>query len=276
MQVSGRVFVVTGGGGGIGREVVLELLRRGARVAAVDLRGDGLAETARIAGSTDRLTCHEADVSDAERVHVVRDEVVAAHGAVDGLLNVAGIIQRFVPFADLAPADAETVMAVNFWGVVTTVRAFLPDLLARPEAALVNVSSMGAFVPVPGQTVYGASKAAVQLLTEGLWAELRDTSVAVTVVHPGAVATHIAEHSGVEVPGGSDPDAARQAARATTAEDAARQIVRGMERGRFRVLVGRDAVVLDLLSRLSRRRATAMVATRMANLLDTRGRAGVG
>ncbi len=273
MQVTSRVFVVTGGGGGIGREVVLELLRRGARVAAVDLRGGGLAETARISGATGgRLTCHEVDVADAERVTALREEVVAAHGAVDGLLNVAGIIQRFVPFADLAPADAETVMAVNFWGVVNTVRAFLPDLLARPEAALVNVSSMGAFVPVPGQTVYGASKAAVQLLTEGLWAELRETSVAVTVVHPGAVATHIAENSGVEVPGGSDPAADRQAARTTTAEDAARQVVRGMERGRFRVLVGRDASVLDLLSRLSRRRATAMVAARMANLLDTRAR----
>ena len=68
------------------------------------------------------------------------------------------------------------------------VRAFLPELTARPRAALLNVSSMGAFIPVPGQTVYGASKAAVKLLTEGLHAELRGTSVRVTVVFPGAVA----------------------------------------------------------------------------------------
>ena len=78
------------------------------------------------------------------------------------------------------------VMAVNFWGVVHTTKAFLPTLTARPEACLVNVSSMGAFAPVPGQTIYGASKAAVTLLTEGLYAELRESGVAVTVVFPGS------------------------------------------------------------------------------------------
>ena len=117
--------------------------------------------------------------------------MIDTHAHVDGLLNVAGIIQKFEPFIELDTADIERVLQVNFWGVVNMVRAFLPHLMRRPEAALVNVSSMGAFIPVPGQTVYGASKAAVKLLTEGLHAERRGTPVRVTVVFPGAVATGI-------------------------------------------------------------------------------------
>lgn len=268
MQVSGNVFAVTGGGDGIGRAVVLELLERGARVAALDLREEGLAETVRLAGApADRLSTHVVDVSDAARVEAVAREVLAAHGAVDGLLNVAGIIQRFVPFTELALADIEKVMAVNFWGVVHTTRAFLPHLATRPEAALVNVSSMGAFVPVPGQTVYGASKAAVMLFTEGLYAELRGTPVAVTVVFPGGVATHITENSGVAIPG-ADRAAASEGARAmTSAPDAARQVVDGMAGGAFRVVIGKDARMLDRLARFIPRRATDLVAKRMASLL---------
>ncbi|MBM6402189.1 SDR family NAD(P)-dependent oxidoreductase [Phycicoccus sonneratiae] len=268
MRLGGNVFVVTGGGDGIGRAVVLELLRRGARVAALDLREEGLAGTVRLADvPADRLTSHVVDVSDVARVDTVSDEVLTAHGSVDGLLNVAGVIQRFVPFTDLAATDIEKVMAVNFWGVVHTTRAFLPHLLTRPEAALVNVSSMGAFVPVPGQTVYGASKAAVMLLTEGLYAELRGTPVSVTVVHPGGVATHITENSGVEVPGGDRAAAQKGAPSVTSAEDAARQVVDGMASGAFRVVIGKDARMLDRLARLSPRRATDLVARRMAALL---------
>ncbi len=275
MQIDGRVFAVTGGGNGIGRGVVLALLGRGAHVAALDLRTDGLEETRRLAGAAaERLSTHAVDVTDAARVSAVADEVVAAHGRVDGLLNVAGIIQPFVPFAELDRAEVEKVMAVNFWGVVNTVEAFLPLLLARPEASLVNVSSMGALAPVPGQTVYGASKAAVKLLTEGLYAELNGGPVAVTVVHPGGVATKISDNSGVHIPG-ADAAAAEQASSLTTVEDAADQILEGVVKGSYRVVIGKDARMLDRLSRLSPRRATEMVATRMARLLD-HGTADVG
>ncbi|GGL37050.1 SDR family oxidoreductase [Phycicoccus endophyticus] len=267
MQVTGHTFVVTGGGNGIGREVVLALLERGARVAAVDLRADGLEETAGLAGTAaERLSRHPLDVTDAEAVAALPEAVLAAHGQVDGLLNVAGIIQPFVRVADLEPAVIEKVMGVNFGGTVATVRAFLPLLLARPAASIVNVSSMGALVPVPGQAVYGASKAAVMLFTEALYAELRGTPVAVTVVFPGGVATHITDNSGVDAPAGADAEAS--ATTLTTPQDAARQVIGGLEAGRFRVVIGRDARMMDLLSRLSPRRATDTVARRMASLLE--------
>jgi NAD(P)-dependent dehydrogenase (short-subunit alcohol dehydrogenase family) len=267
MKLTDKVIVVTGGGNGIGREVVLALLTRGARVAAVDLRPEGLAETSALASAGERLTTHEVDVTSVEAVAALARDVVDAHGRVDGLVNVAGIIQPFVPFRDLDRAQIEKVMAVNFWGVVATCQEFLPLLLARPEAALVNVSSMGAFVPVPGQTIYGASKAAVKLLTEGLYAELKDTGVRVTAVYPGGVATHITENSGVQMPGNPDLADSKAATSMTSPQDAAEQLVVGMEKGSYRVVIGKDARMVDRLSRLAPQRATDLIAAKMKALL---------
>lgn len=269
LDVAGKVFVVTGGGSGIGREVVLALLKRGARVAAVDLSAERLVGTVELAGrDADRLTTHVVNVTDGDAVALLPHEVIDAHGAVDGLLNVAGIIQKFVHFNELEVADIDRVLSVNFWGVVHMVQAFLPHLLERPQAALLNVSSMGAFIPVPGQTVYGASKAAVKLLTEGLHAELRGTPVRVTVVFPGAVATSITENSGVHVPAvaGANDNAANR--KVLPAHEAAEIIVAGLERGAYRVVVGRDAQVMDWITRLVPERAMTMIADQMAELLQ--------
>lgn len=267
MQTTGKVFVVTGGGNGIGREVVLELLRRGARVAAVDLSQEGLAETSALAGDArERLTVHAISVADRKAVLALPREVTAAHGTVDGLFNVAGIIQPFVRINELGFDKIEQVMNVNFWGVVNTTKAFLPALLERPEAAIVNVSSMGGFLPVPGQAAYGASKAAVKLFTEALWAETRDTKLDVTVVFPGGVATNITANSGVEIPATA---MAGKMPKTTAPADAARQIIDGMEKGAFRVRVGGDARFMDRLSRLAPRRATAFIANQMKQLLSS-------
>ncbi|GAA2167882.1 short-subunit dehydrogenase [Humibacillus xanthopallidus] len=267
MQIQDKVFVVTGGGNGIGREVVLGLLARRGRVAAVDLSEEGLAETVRLAGANSaRLSTHAVDITDSGAVGALPEAVRAAHGVVDGLVNVAGIIQPFVRFADLELRQIEKVMAVNFWGVVHTTQAFLPDVTQRPEGCIVNVSSMGALAPVPGQTAYGASKAAVMLLTEGLYAELRATKVAVTVVFPGGVATDIAQHSGAAIPG-ADAAASAAAGSLTTPAEAARQIIEGVEKGAFRVVIGKDARSIDRISRLSPRRATDLIAKKMASLL---------
>lgn len=266
MDIRGHTFVVTGAGNGIGREVALGLVRRGARVAAVDLNAEGLAETARLARAGNRLTTHGLDVTDAERVAALPGEVIAAHGQVDGLLNVAGIIQRFVAFSELTHADIEKVMNVNFWGVVNTVQAFLPHLQARPRAAILNVSSMGGFLPVPGQTIYGASKAAVKLLTEGLRAELTGSSVAVTVVFPGAVGTNITVNSGVSVPG-AEGSADASAHRTTSPSDAAEIIIAGLAKGSYRVFVGRDSRMLDLLTRIAPERAMGLIVKQMGHLL---------
>lgn len=266
VDVADRVFVVTGGGNGIGREVVRELLMRGGIVAAVDVDAAGLTETTeQVRGARERVSTHVVDLTDRDAVEKLATTVLEVHGQVDGLVNVAGIIQPFVPIADVDVEVIERVMAVNFWGVVHTVKAFLPHLLTRPVAHLVNVSSMGAFVAVPGQTAYGASKAAVKLLTEGLYAELQDSPVRVTAVYPGGIATDIATNSGAD---SSRMDASDAPMQLTTPDEAARQIVDGIEKAAYRVVIGKDATALDILSRLTPKRSTELIAKKLKSLIE--------
>ena len=115
MKVSGKVVVVTGAGSGMGRELSLELARRGATVAAVDFREETLAETAALVKmSGGIISTHTLDVSDLTKVAALPAAVIKAHGTVDAVINNAGIIQPFVPVADLPWKDVEKVMAVNW------------------------------------------------------------------------------------------------------------------------------------------------------------------
>lgn len=268
MKVTGKTIVVTGGGAGIGRELVLQLLRRGARVAAVDVNEAALQETTTLAGAeAARLATFATDITDRARVEALPAAVIERFGAVDGVINCAGIIQPFVRLKDLDWSAIDRVMAVNLHGTLFMTKAFLPRLLARPAAHIVNISSMGGFLPVPGQTIYGASKAAVKLLTEGLHAELRETKVRVTIVFPGAIATNIAANSGVkrDMPA---PDARKKSAvKMTPADRAAAEILDGMEADAYRLLVGQDAKLMDALYRLDPRRAAAFIARQMRDLL---------
>lgn len=267
MRVRNKVIVVTGGGHGIGRALVLELLLREARVAAVDIDAAALEETATLAGArAKQLSTHVADVADREAVAALPAQIIARHGVVDGLINNAGIIQPFVSLLALEEAAIERVMRVNFYGTLAMTRAFLPHLLTRPTAHLINISSMGGFLPVPGQTIYGASKAAVKLLTEGLYAELLDSNVRVSVVFPGAVGTDIAAHSGVAIVGQARR---RQMARVLSPARAAQIILDGVERNRFRILVGPDARLMDRLYRFSPERAVRLIERRMRDLLSS-------
>jgi short-subunit dehydrogenase len=266
VKAANKILVVTGAGSGIGREVVLEALRRGAKVAACDINAVTLQETAALAAAADRVSTHELNVADKAAVQALSDAVIARFGAVDGLVHCAGIIQPFVRLKDLDYGAIERVMAVNWLGTLYLTKTFLPIFLARPEGHIVNVSSMGGFLPVPGQTVYGASKAAVKLLTEGLHSECAGTNVRVTVVFPGAVATNITANSGVAAPT-AGADAERMARRITRADKAARIILDGMERDAYRVMVGGDAKLMDRLYRLSPSRAAAFIARQMQDLL---------
>jgi short-subunit dehydrogenase len=267
VKVQGKTIVVTGGGNGIGRELVLNLLGKGARVAAVDISEAGLAETLAKAGANaDKLSTHALSITDRISVEALPESVIAKHGQVDGLINCAGIIQPFVRLKDLEYEAIERVMNVNFWGVVYMTKTFLPILLGRPVAHILNISSMGGFCPVPGQTIYGASKAAVKLMTEGLYAECIGTNVSVTVAFPGAIATNISKNSGVGMD--MDPDdASASKFKMTAPSDAAQIIVDAMERDAFRVMVGSDATMLDRLSRVAPRKAAEVIQKQMKDLL---------
>ncbi|MCY3410064.1 MAG: SDR family oxidoreductase [Candidatus Heimdallarchaeota archaeon] len=266
MKANNKVFVVTGGGNGIGREVVLNLLNKGAKVAAIDINENTLNETVELAGDmSGQLSIHKVDITDRAAVEDLPGQVKEKHGDIDGLINVAGIIQPFVKIKALEFSAMERVMNVNFWGTMNMVKTFLPLLLERPEAHIVNVSSMGGFFPFPGQSIYGASKAAIKIMTEGLAAELSDTNVGVTVIFPGAVGTNIAKNSGLDNIG--DPDDA-QGMKGLEPSEAAAIIVKGMEKNKARVYAGKDSKMMNIMYKLNPKFAVNFITKQMRPMLE--------
>lgn len=249
MKVYSKIFVVTGGGNGIGQQIVLGLLNRGAAVAAVDINMNGLNATRNHAGSlAGKLSLHQTDISNRESVAQLVAEVIGHHGCIDGIINNAGIIHPFKPINELDYGVIERVVNVNLYGVINITKAFLPLLLDRPEAHIVNVSSMGGILAFPNQSIYGASKAAVKVISEGLLTELRDTNVGVTVVYPGAIGTDITKNCGAH---DEKFDKVQRMYGGTPPQTAARRIIDAVESGRFKVFIGIDAMILNVLYRIS-------------------------
>jgi short-subunit dehydrogenase len=268
MDVLNKVMVVTGGGNGIGRELVLHLLTKGARVAAVDINEAALQATVELAGGyKDRLSTHVVNITDKATVALLPEQVIALHSTVDGIINNAGIIQPFVRVKDLEYDAIERVMNVNFYGTLYMTKAFLPYLLKRPEAHITNISSMGGFLPVPGQSIYGAAKAAVKLFTEGLHSELALTNVHVTVVFPGAIGTNIAANSGINMTMPTGDSKNQRSFQQLAPTKAAQIIVDGIEKNRYRVLVGSDSRFMDFLYRLNPKFAANFIFKQMKSLL---------
>lgn len=256
MKAKGKNIVVTGGGNGVGRELVLQLLAKGATVFAVDINLDALNETVKIAGNHDRLFIYTVDISDREAVYSFAEKLMLEHKKIDGIINNAGIIQPFVHLNELEMDRIDRVMNINFYGTLYMVKAFLPYLLERPEAYIVNVSSMGGFLPVPGQSVYGASKAAVKLLSEGLSSELIDTNVNVSVIIPGGIATNIKRNSNISHNVSIDNSKSNMV---LTPQKAAERIINAMEKQKLRKYIGKDCNVMNLLYRLNSSLAMKMI-----------------
>jgi short-subunit dehydrogenase len=255
MKMEGRTAVVTGAASGIGRAVAVSLARRGCRLALVDVNEAGLAETIELIGGPGaNVTRHRLDVADRDAVAAFPAEILVAHGRVDLLVNNAGVALGGT-FEQVSEEDFEWLFGVNFWGVVRMTRAFLRLLRASDDARIVNLSSLFGLIAPPGQSAYAASKFAVRGFSESLRHELKGTSVGVTVVHPGGVATSIADNA--RLPKDVIPEEAARGRAAMNqvlrmrAETAGEAIVRAVERRKARVLVGADAVALAALERLA-------------------------
>ena len=255
MRIAGRTAVVTGAASGIGRGIALALAKRGCNLALADLDETGLAETAAMAAGV-RVTTHRLDVADREAVAAFPAVVTAQHGGAQLLFNNAGVACGGT-FEQVAEADFEWLMNINFYGVVRMTRAFLPLLRAADEARIVNISSIFGIIAPPGQTAYSASKFAVRAFSESLRRELEaeESTVGVTVVHPGGVATSIAK-SARPPAGVNSADLEAQKERfdkflRMPPQEAGETIVAGAEAGRARVIVGNDARFMALLERLA-------------------------
>lgn len=269
MKVKDKVVVITGAGNGIGRELALRLLSKGATVAGIDVNSANLEGTAKLAnGFAKRFAGFVVDVTDRTAVQGLQEKVIERFGSVDGLINNAGIIHSFARLNDLDYPAIERVINVNLFGTLYMTKTFLPHFLTRPEAHITNLSSMGGFVPVPGQTMYCAAKAGVKLMTEGLASELRSTSVCVMVVFPGAIATDITANSGVSME--TQAEASRTGKGKMTGLPPARAaeiIINGIEQNTRRLFVGKDSMLMDKLYRLSPALTERLMAKMMRAML---------
>jgi short-subunit dehydrogenase len=254
MNFDDKIVVVTGAGSGLGRCLALQLGKQGATIACVDYNADSMQKTGTLL-DTQSTPCslHQADVSNRGDVTRVVGEIAALHGGFDVLINNAGIMQSFTTVSKLDVAEIERITQVNYWGTVLFTKASLPILEARREALIVNISSLSALMPFPGQTAYSASKAAVRIFSEGLRLELKDKGVDVALIMPGAMRTEIAENS----PFHSEQAKARFRQMSEgggfglSAEDAARKILRALHNKRYRLVLGAEAWLLDKCYRVA-------------------------
>jgi NADP-dependent 3-hydroxy acid dehydrogenase YdfG len=267
-DLSDKVVALTGAGSGIGRGTAMALVRQGARLALADINEQGLNETAAMisdAGGTVSTTV--LDVSSADNVDQWAGEVIRQHGRADVVINNAGVALAAIG-AEQSHEDVAWVMDINFWGVVYGTRAFLPHMLEQGSGHIVNVSSIFGLFGVPGQSAYCASKFAVRGYSDSVRAELRNSQVNMTVVHPGGIRTNIANSSRFRLQGEDVPSRDAFVARAnkllarTEPADAGEKIVKAIQRDKARLLIGRDALVADIMQRLMPARFPLMMASR--------------
>ncbi|MGQ0598709.1 SDR family NAD(P)-dependent oxidoreductase [Aquabacterium sp.] len=255
-----KVAAITGAASGMGRTLAVELARRGCNLAISDVNDAELVKTAELASQHGvRVTVRKLDVSKRDEVYAWADEVVRDHGKVNLIFNNAGVALT-APVEHMKISDFEWIMGINFWGVVYGTQAFLPHLKASGEGHVINTSSLFGLMAVPTQSAYNASKFGVRGFTEALRMELdmEGACVSATCVHPGGIATNIANAGKVdpvmEKLTGQSVDAHKRRANklinVTTAESAALQILSAVENNERRVLVGNDARKLDKVIRL--------------------------
>ena len=272
--IRGAAAAVTGAASGIGRALALELAARGCDLALADRDEAGLQAVAAEIGKmpSRKVSTHRVDVSESNEIEAFAGAAAAAHPGLNILINNAGVA-LLGQFTEIDQAQMEWLVNINFWGVVRTTRAFLPQLGRQREAHIVNLSSVFGIIAPPGQTAYAAAKFAVRGFSESLRHELAmaNSPIRLSVVHPGGVATNIARNSRTGV--GMTDNARRaqsierfDAVAKTTPAAAALRIIEGIEKNAPRILIGNDARFMDLLQRFRPGTYWSVLARRMEKM----------
>ncbi len=271
--LTGKTVVITGAASGIGEALAHALAGQGARLLLADVDADRLeavASSVRLTGAT--CLTQLCDVSQVSALEALAELALRELGGADVLINNAGVA-LVAPVQSLSLTDAHWLMDINFWGVVHGCRAFTPQLQARPDGTIVNLSSVFAMVSLPTQSIYNASKAAVRAFSDALREELRKKpgnahnaesahGVRVLCVHPGGIRTRLVTQARLgDISSVAESPQALQAqfkgVARTSADQAAAAIVQALRDGRTRLLIGADARLGDWLFRLAPGRASA-------------------
>jgi short-subunit dehydrogenase len=252
LDLTGRTTVITGAASGMGAEVARLLSRRGVRLALVDRDGDGLGRlAAELAGMA---TTHIVDLRDDDAVFAAAATIRGEHPRINALITCAGS-SMLGTLEQLSMEEMRWLADVNLWGTVSITKALLPALRDEPAAHVTHLASVYALAAPAGRIPYALSKFAVRGFSEALRHELEGTTVTVGAVYPAGVRTGIILHG--RYAAAIDPAVAARAASAQAAmyhtdpQDAAERIVRATERRRARTMIGREARLIDLLTRIS-------------------------
>jgi NAD(P)-dependent dehydrogenase (short-subunit alcohol dehydrogenase family) len=247
------VAVITGAGSGMGRCLAQELAADGVALALSDVSEKGLRETAALLHSTAKVTQHIVNVAEEAQVQSFAQQVEAQHGRATLLFNNAGVA-LLGHFEEFSLNDFRWLMNINFWGVIYGVAYFLPLLKKEKRAHIINTSSLLGGFGAAGQSAYCASKFAVRGFTESLHHELLGTRVGVTCVQPGFIRTAIAQSAKTGERAGAsihrDSLARFNRIARTNPDVAAKKILRGVELGKPRIIIGTDAYFADIWTRL--------------------------
>ena len=262
-----KVALITGAGSGIGRALALELADSGCSLALVDWNEDSLAETKLLLEKKNvAVSTHAFDISDREKVNDLPNQVLSHHNQIDMVFNNAGLsIVGSVKEVDEEDWNFGLDILLNSVIQMTTV--FLPLLEKRPEAAIINTSSIFGLFSVPKQSIYNVGKFGVKAFTESLSLEMEvsQSPVEVYCVFPGHIGTNIYSSSRFKSFEADDAGAAIFGANAATKEEAginfkhnapsspehaAKVILKNIKKKNKRILIGVDAHFYDLMSRL--------------------------
>lgn len=255
MQLDNQTVVLTGAASGIGRALAVQLAKQGCHLALIDRNEDGLQHTlAELPNIGRRYSVHVVDLAVRDAVLALPDLVLSEHDAVNMLINNAGVAIGG-SFEQASADDFDWLMQINFHAVVDTCRGFLPHLInTGTQAKIVNVSSLYGLIAPPHQSAYSASKFAVRGFSNALRHELSGSNVDVLVVHPGGVATDIANSA--KAPEGISPEEVRLHKKQMNKllrlppEKAAETIIKAIRKDKHRVIVGFDALVVSVIERL--------------------------
>ncbi|MDQ2850074.1 MAG: SDR family NAD(P)-dependent oxidoreductase [Actinomycetota bacterium] len=257
IEVAGSVALVTGAAGGMGEHLALGLARRGASVVLLDRDEPGLARVAaaikRQSPSVNAST-YVVDLSDREQTDTAISRIVVAHPDLNLLFNNAGVALGG-RFTQTSEADFDWLMQINLLAPIRITRALLPLLIENGNAHIVNTSSLFGLVAPPGQTAYSTSKFGLRGFSESLRHELgeEDLPVGVTVVHPGGIRTNIAANARVAAGVTARERVMQQKSFAAMlsypADKAAEDILAAAIHRKPRLLIGRDAKMLDIMAR---------------------------
>lgn len=271
LDVKGATSVITGAASGMGAEVARSLARRGARLALVDRNGEGLAALATDLAGTGHTT-HTVDLTDDAAVFALAQDIEAQHPQIQTLITCAGS-SMLGDIDQLTMDEMRWLMDVNLWGTVNITKALLPALRRAREAHITHLVSIYGLAAPAGRIPYAMSKFAVRGFTESLRHELEGSRVTVGAIYPAGVKTGIILHG--RFAAAIDPAVAQRAANAQAAmyhtepTDAAERIVDATVRRRPRTMIGREARLVDILTRVTPTRYWAPMRRPLREAIDT-------